>query len=533
MRSRHSASRGSTAAPPARGRCGPSAVGPAERVPRPVDGRRRARANGGVTQREGRGRRTAAARRTSPMPRTRARPPTRQNGTSAPSAAATARSSQPGPAQHGGGVGRAAAEPAAGGDALVDVHVRRCGRRRAAPGARGCRRRRHAGGDRPVDRRARRRRSIVERVGQVERDHLGVDQVVAVGAHAGDPQRQGQLGRAPARRPVGHRRRASPARGQRAPVVDVELLGPGLGRDAGGLEALRASTSPASERRSILRRWPNPARTSANSASAVGRRRRGTARRAMSTSADSTFGRGRNTPAGTWPTTAAVAQYATFTRHDAVGLGRRPRPPAARPPRAAPSPASARSPARRRAGRRTSGVATLYGRLATSTQRGAAAEQRVQSSAHGVGLDDVHAGVGSTASRSTGSEAAVDLDRGDRGARLGQGQGQRAEAGADLDDVVAGPDAGQPGDAAHRVGVDDEVLPEGAARARGRARSSSAADVGAVSASPADADGITPAIGRRARSNTPCRARRSGRGTMARSATRAAWSTGRCSGRSR
>ena len=33
----------------------------------------------------------------------------------------------------------------------------------------------------------------------------------------------------------------------------------------------------------------------------------------MATSADSTFGRGRNTVAGTLPTTAAVAHDATFT----------------------------------------------------------------------------------------------------------------------------------------------------------------------------------------------------------------------------
>ena len=36
--------------------------------------------------------------------------------------------------------------------------------------------------------------------------------------------------------------------------------------------------------------------------------------------------------------------------------------------------------------------------------------------------------------------------------------GQRAEPGADLDDVVTGADAGQPGDAPDGVRIDDEVL---------------------------------------------------------------------------
>jgi hypothetical protein len=36
-------------------------------------------------------------------------------------------------------------------------------------------------------------------------------------------------------------------------------------------------------------------------------------------------------------------------------------------------------------------------------------------------------------------EVTVDLDRGDRGARLGQRQRERAEPGADLDHAIAGP----------------------------------------------------------------------------------------------
>ena len=53
----------------------------------------------------------------------------------------------------------------------------------------------------------------------------------------------------------------------------------------------------------------------------------------------------------------------------------------------------------------------------------------------------------------------VDLDRHDPAATSEQRQGQRPEPGPDLDDHVVGADAGGAHDAAHGVGVDDEVLP--------------------------------------------------------------------------
>ena len=71
---------------------------------------------------------------------------------------------------------------------------------------------------------------------------------------------------------------------------------------------------------------------------------------------------------------------------------------------------------------------------------------------------------GSTTLREDGHEVAVDLDSGDRRAGLGQRERQRAEAGADLDDLVAGADAGEAGDAADGVGIGDEVLAERPAR---------------------------------------------------------------------
>ena len=116
----------------------------------------------------------------------------------------------------------------------------------------------------------------------------------------------------------------------------------------------------------------------------------------------------------------------------------------------------------------TSGVATLYGRLATSVQRSPPAQHGRPVERHRVGLDDRHVRVRSAddLAQHAAPRSAVDLDRGDVGAGLGQRQRQRAEAGADLDDLIAGSDAGEAGDPAHGVGVGDEVLAEVAARCR-------------------------------------------------------------------
>src|SRR5215210_6764330 len=86
----------------------------------------------------------------------------------------------------------------------------------------------------------------------------------------------------------------------------------------------------------------------------------------MSASADSTFGRGTNTLAGTIPATRAVAQYATFTvtapyagvRGTAQNRSATSRCTITSIREIAGTPSS-RS--------HTSGVAMLYGRLATST----------------------------------------------------------------------------------------------------------------------------------------------------------------------
>ena len=87
-----------------------------------------------------------------------------------------------------------------------------------------------------------------------------------------------------------------------------------------------------------------------------------------------------------------------------------------------------------------------------------------------VGLDDRHVVEAADDVGEHVDEAVVDLDRGHRGAGVGERHGERAQPGADLEDVVTGPDAGEVGDATDRVGVGDEVLAEIAARGEPAAR---------------------------------------------------------------
>ena len=110
----------------------------------------------------------------------------------------------------------------------------------------------------------------------------------------------------------------------------------------------------------------------------------------------------------------------------------------------------------------TSGVATLYGRLATSTAE-PGADHTIPVERHRVGFDDLHVRDALDDGAQRGGEPCVDLDRGHRRAGLGKREGQRPEPGTDLNDVVAGPYRGQVGDAPNGVGVGNEVLPEVAA----------------------------------------------------------------------
>ena len=93
---------------------------------------------------------------------------------------------------------------------------------------------------------------------------------------------------------------------------------------------------------------------------------------------------------------------------------------------------------------------------------GAGAEQGVPVEAQGIPFD--HPGPGRLGEGPQDRQhAPVELDGEDVCSRLEQGQGEAAEAGADLHHAVPGPDAGEAGDPPDGVGVDDEVLTEGPA----------------------------------------------------------------------
>ena len=89
-----------------------------------------------------------------------------------------------------------------------------------------------------------------------------------------------------------------------------------------------------------------------------------------------------------------------------------------------------------------SGVATLYGRLATSThppstpRSGAASRVGL----HRVGLDDRAVPAAGHHAPSEGHDPAVDFYRGDVGTGVGDHEGQRTEAGPDFHDVIPGSD---------------------------------------------------------------------------------------------
>ena len=86
------------------------------------------------------------------------------------------------------------------------------------------------------------------------------------------------------------------------------------------------------------------------------------------------------------------------------------------------------------------------------------AQQRLPVDPHSVGVDDAQGPVVAGHLLEHVDEHVVDLDGRDLGARLEQRQGQRTQARAHLDHAVAEPDPCQFGDAADRVGLDDEVL---------------------------------------------------------------------------
>ena len=207
----------------------------------------------------------------------------------------------------------------------------------------------------------------------------------------------------------------------------VELLGPGLGAHAGRGERL-GSTSPASERRSILRRCPNAVRTRANSRAAV---RVATAGAGSAHDAHA---------APTRPWAGAGTPSAAPARRPRPSPSRRPSPTGCRR-RSSPGPAASRSPTSRctmtsirsmrrdvveQVGHERGGARCRAGwpRAPSGRSPPSTASQSSASASPSTTVTPS----GSTTSRSTGSQPAVDLDRGHRRAGLGrERQRERAE----------------------------------------------------------------------------------------------------------
>ncbi len=321
-------------APPAPGRCAVRA-GPPELVAGLVDRRRRhAEAAGRALKACSDLRRRAAAPHLAD-PVTRARPPpSRQNGTSAPEPAASAWPIGRRPAQRS--TAAASAEPPprpAPAGMRFRAGPRPAARRARAPGRRGCRpsdghRSRAAG--RPATSSTTSSAVAapkIELVGEVDRDHLRVEEVVPVVAAPDDPEGPRQLGRrrhvdrAPVTdlRPPAMAAPACPTPRRRAPR-------PGRRVHPGRREGRRRSTRPASDRRSILRRWrsrrgpavnirraPTTAGSTAGACAAADARQGPTRPRAGA----------RRPSADTVPTTAASRAVGHLDRDRAVGRAAR------------------------------------------------------------------------------------------------------------------------------------------------------------------------------------------------------------------
>ncbi len=93
-----------------------------------------------------------------------------------------------------------------------------------------------------------------------------------------------------------------------------------------------------------------------------------------------------------------------------------------------------------------------------------------ESDAHRVAPVERHVAVALQRAHQCELEPAVDLDGVDVGAALGEVGRERADAGADLERHVIRPERRQPVDHPQQVVVHEEVLPELACRAAGRAR---------------------------------------------------------------
>ncbi len=109
------------------------------------------------------------------------------------------------------------------------------------------------------------------------------------------------------------------------------------------------------------------------------------------------------------------------------------------------------------------GTATLYGRFATTAVGSEARSSGPMDSTSRLitveSLDLAVRMLGHRLRQPLGQHR-VDLDGADRTATVQQCKGERAEAGADFQDVVVAVDSGGRHDPAHGVGVVNEVLPQ-------------------------------------------------------------------------
>ncbi len=181
----------------------------------------------------------------------------------------------------------------------------------------------------------------------------------------------------------------------------------------------------------------------------------------MRTSADSTLGFGRNTVGGTRPTISARAQYATFT--ETAPYASSPAFAASRSPTSRCTITNMRwicgTPSSRSA---TSGVATLYGRFATRIHR--SVPRMLGQSAVSASASITRTPAGSTTLRSTGTSPRSTSIAVTSAPVSTSASVSEPRPGTDLDHAIARPDLGEPRHATHGVRIDDEVLPESAAR---------------------------------------------------------------------
>ena len=102
----------------------------------------------------------------------------------------------------------------------------------------------------------------------------------------------------------------------------------------------------------------------------------------------------------------------------------------------------------------------VVGEVGDHLVRLAGGDEGVERRFEGVGVDDLHVGPVGEVRLQGRAEGGVELQRDDAARSAGEDLGQRAEAGADLDDGVVGGDVGGVGDALEDAGRDEEVLAE-------------------------------------------------------------------------